>query len=64
MSRSRDVANLVGSLSIISDGAPEALDTLNELAAALNDDPNFATTISTAIENSGGYARTFLFSGM
>ena len=29
--------------------APEALDTLNELAAALGDDPNFATTISTAI---------------
>jgi hypothetical protein len=25
------------------------LDTLNELAAALGDDPNFATTISTSI---------------
>ena len=31
------------------DSAPEALNTLNELAAALGDDPNFATTISTAI---------------
>ena len=31
------------------DTAPEALDTLNELAAALGDDPNFATTIATQI---------------
>ena len=36
------VANLV-------DTAPAALDTLNELAAALGDDPNFATTVSTSI---------------
>lgn len=36
------VANLV-------DSAPGALDTLNELAAALGDDPNFATTISTSL---------------
>lgn len=31
------------------DSAPEALDTLKELAAALNDDSNFATTIVNAI---------------
>ena len=31
------------------DSAPGTLDTLNELAAALGDDPNFATTIATAI---------------
>lgn len=31
------------------DSAPEALDTLNELAAALGDDPNFATTIVTGL---------------
>lgn len=36
-------------VSNIVDSAPEALDTLNELAAALGDDPNFATTISTSI---------------
>jgi hypothetical protein len=36
------VSNLVAS-------APGALDTLNELAAALGDDPNFATTITTSI---------------
>lgn len=29
--------------------APETLDTLNELAAALGDDPNFATTVATQI---------------
>ena len=32
-------------------GAPGLLDTLDELAAALGDDPNFATTISTALSN-------------
>ena len=33
----------------IVDSAPETLDTLNELAQALGDDPNFATTIATEI---------------
>ena len=37
-----EISNLVAS-------APGTLDTLNELAAALGDDPNFATTISTTI---------------
>jgi len=37
-----EVANIV-------DSAPATLDTLNELAAALGDDPNFATTISNQI---------------
>ena len=36
------IANLVNS-------APTTLDTLNELATALGNDPNFATTISTQI---------------
>ncbi|EHZ2435497.1 prophage tail fiber N-terminal domain-containing protein [Salmonella enterica subsp. enterica serovar Newport] len=36
------LAALVGS-------SPEALDTLNELAAALGNDPNFATTITNAL---------------
>lgn len=31
------------------DTAPEALDTLNELATALGDDPNFATTMATEL---------------
>lgn len=33
----------------IVDSAPATLDTLNELAAALGDDPNFATTIANQI---------------
>ncbi len=39
---STEVANLV-------DAAPSTLNTLNELAAALGDDPNYATTITTAL---------------
>lgn len=31
------------------DGAPGLLDTLNELAAAINDDANYATTLTTAL---------------
>jgi hypothetical protein len=33
----------------IIDGSPTALDTLNELAAALGDDPNFAATMTAAL---------------
>ena len=33
------------------DSAPETLDTLNELAAALGDDPNFAATMATNLGN-------------
>ena len=37
------------SVSAIVAGAPSALDTLNELAAAIADDSNYATTITTAL---------------
>lgn len=36
-------------VSNLIDSAPGALDTLNELAAAINDDANFASTITTAL---------------
>ena len=36
-------------VSALVDSSPETLNTLNELAAALGDDPNFATTVSTEI---------------
>jgi hypothetical protein len=36
-------------LNNLIDGAPSALDTLNELAAALNDDANYAATVTTAL---------------
>lgn len=37
-------------ISALVDSAPGVLDTLNELAAALGDDPNFATTVATNID--------------
>ena len=36
-------------ISNLVDSAPTTLDTLNELAAALGDDPNFATTVTNLI---------------
>lgn len=36
-------------ISNVVDAAPGALDTLNELAAALGDDPNFSTTITNTL---------------
>jgi hypothetical protein len=36
-------------VSYLVDSAPGALDTLNELAAALNDDANFATTVTNSL---------------
>ena len=36
-------------VSNLVDSAPSTLNTLNELASALNDDPSFATTITTSI---------------
>ena len=42
-------AMLDAAVASLVDGAPEALDTLQELADALGNDPNFATTVSTEI---------------
>ena len=50
------VANLV-------DSAPAALDTLNELAAALGDDENFATTLATNLGQKLGATATVSLSG-
>lgn len=36
---------------LIVDAAPGTMDTLNEIAAALGDDPNFAATMTTALGN-------------
>ncbi len=38
-------------VSDIIDGAPALLDTLNELAAAIGDDPAFMTTVATNLSN-------------
>lgn len=36
-------------IALVIDGAPGALDTLNELAAALGDDADFSGTVTTAL---------------
>ncbi|EAU0276794.1 phage tail protein [Salmonella enterica subsp. enterica serovar Virchow] len=48
----KQIANtefVASSIAAIVDSAPAALDTLNELAAALGNDPNFATTMINAL---------------
>jgi len=47
------------SISSLIGGAPAALDTLNELAAALNDDASYAATITTALAGKIGTTATF-----
>lgn len=42
-------AQVAAKVAALVDSAPETLDTLNELAAALGDDPNFATTVTNQI---------------
>ena len=46
------------------DTAPATLDTLNELAFALGDDPNFATTITTLIGTKASLTATQTISGI
>lgn len=51
-------ADITAAVDDLVAAAPGALDTLNELAAALGDDPNFATTMTTALagkQASGDY---------
>jgi hypothetical protein len=50
------IANLVAS-------APTTLNTLNELATALGNDPNFATTITTSIGTKVPQSRTITING-
>jgi hypothetical protein len=42
-------AFVAAAISALIDAAPGALDTLNELAAALGDDPDFATTVTNGL---------------
>jgi hypothetical protein len=44
-------AYVTTAVSSLVDSAPGALDTLNELAAAINDDSTFHTTITASIAN-------------
>ena len=42
-------AFVAAAIAALADSAPATLDTLNELAAALNDDANFSTTVTNSI---------------
>ena len=60
-----DSESALAQINAVIDAAPAALDTLNELAAAINDDPTFFTTIATNLsthasdtENVHGIANT------
>lgn len=44
-----EATNRATAITNLVDGAPDALNTLNELAAALNDDASAASTLTTAI---------------
>jgi hypothetical protein len=48
--KSEAIADATSQVSAIIDSAPSALNTLNELAAALGDDANFASTVTTALD--------------
>ena len=45
-----EASNRATAISDLVDGAPALLDTLNELASAINDDENFVTTITNLID--------------
>jgi uncharacterized Zn-binding protein involved in type VI secretion len=50
-----DLSSISGDVyAMIVDGAPVTLDTLNEIAAALNDDANLANTLTNLITSTSG----------
>ena len=50
-SSTKIAAAITAAISALTTGAPTAMDTLDELSAALGDDANFAATITTALGN-------------
>jgi hypothetical protein len=46
-----DVDSAIAAVTDLIDGAPDLLNTLNELAAAIGDDPAFFTTVATNLSN-------------
>jgi hypothetical protein len=49
-----------GAVTFLTDSAPGTLDTLNELSAALNDDPNFYSTIQSVYLTQSNASATYL----
>jgi hypothetical protein len=72
MSKARFLANVVTStgaissdaLSTVIDGAPANLNTLNEIAAAINDDPSYYTTLNTALSGKVPTSTTLTINGV
>ena len=56
-------AYVTTAISNLLSSAPSTLDTLNELATALNDDPNFSTTITALIGTKSSLTGSNSFSG-
>lgn len=61
-SSSKTNTQINAAVAAVVDAAPAALDTLNELAAALNDDANFAGTITTALAGKANASHTHAIS--
>jgi hypothetical protein len=62
-----DVANKLycdNKITSLVDAAPATLDTLNELAAALGDDANFASTVTTSLAGKASLTATQTVSGV
>jgi hypothetical protein len=54
---------VVAAIAALIGAAPGALDTLDELAAALGDDANFASTVTTSLAGKGGLANDNTWTG-
>ena len=50
-SSSKVSSSITAAINALVASSPTALDTLNELATALNNDPSYATTVATALGN-------------
>jgi hypothetical protein len=61
-SSSKTNTAITSAVAAVVDAAPAALDTLNELAAALGDDANYASTITTALSGKAATVHTHAIS--
>ena len=62
--RAIQVASIQEAVASLVASSPAALDTLNELAQALGNDPNFATTMTTALSGKASKATTLVGYGI
>lgn len=62
-SSSKTSSEITSAVAGVVDAAPLALDTLNELAAALGDDANFASTVTTSLSSKANDADVVKLTG-